>query len=80
MGHWSKKGTFCGCKIVNFNISTIKILGVHFSFNEQLAENRNFVETVKLKRYLEFGLREVYSIWQNSIFQSISIVQNRVCC
>ena len=37
---------FCGCKIVNLNISTIKILGVHFSYNEQLAENMNFVETV----------------------------------
>ena len=44
-----KKGVqmaFCGCKIVNLNISTIKILGVHFSYNEQLAENMNFVETV----------------------------------
>ena len=44
-----KKGVqmaFCRCKIVNLNISTIKILGVHFSCNEQLAENMNFVETV----------------------------------
>ena len=36
----------CGCKIVNLNISTIKILGVHFSYNRQLAGNMNFVETV----------------------------------
>ena len=37
---------FCRCKIVKLNISTIKILGVHFSYNEQLTENMNFVETV----------------------------------
>ena len=37
---------FCGCKIVSLNISTIKILGVHFSCSEQLAKNMNFVETV----------------------------------
>ena len=54
---------FCGCKIVNLNISTIKILGVHFSYNEQLAENMNFVElSIKLKRYLEFGLGEVLTL------------------
>ena len=44
-----KKGVqmaFCGCKIVNLNISTIKILGVHFKYDEQLAKNMNFVETV----------------------------------
>ena len=49
MRHWSKKGVqmvFCGCKLVNLNISTIKILGLHFSYNEQLAKNMNFVETV----------------------------------
>ena len=36
----------CGCKIVNLNVSTIKILGVHFRYDEQLAENMDFVETV----------------------------------
>ena len=51
---------FCGCKIVNLNISSIKILGVHFGCKEQFAENMNFVETVnQLRSYLEFGLREV---------------------
>ena len=80
-----KKGVqmvFCGCKIVNLNISTIKILGVHFSYNEQLAENMNFVETVnQVEKILGiWSGRSLNSIWQNSIFQSISIVQNRVCC
>ena len=37
---------FCGGKIVNLNIRTIKILGVHFICNEQLAKNMNFMETV----------------------------------
>ena len=45
MRHWSKVA-FCGCKIVNLNISTIKIPEVHFSYNEQLAENMNLVKTV----------------------------------
>ena len=37
---------FSGCKIVNLNIGTIKLLGVHFKYNEELAENLNFMETV----------------------------------
>ena len=44
-----KKGVqiaFCGYKIVNLNINTIKILGVLFSYNEQLRKNMKFVETV----------------------------------
>ena len=47
---------FCGCKIVNLNVSTIKILGVHFSYNEQLAKNMNFVEAVN-------QVEELLGVW-----------------
>ena len=35
---------FSGCNIFNLNISTIKILGVYFSYSKQLAEKINFME------------------------------------
>ena len=71
MRHWSKKGVqmaFCGCKTVNLNISTIKILGVHLSYNEQLAKNMNFVETVN-------QVEKILRIWsQRSLILSGRIV------
>ena len=57
-----KKGmqiAFCGCKNVNLNFSTIKILGVHFSYNEQLAANINFVETVN-------QVEKLLGVWSQS--------------
>ena len=59
---------FCGCKTVNLNISTIKILGVHLSNNEQLAENINFVDTVN-------QVEKILGIWsQRSLTLSGRIV------
>ena len=59
---------FCGCKFVNLNISTIKILGVHFSYNEQSAENMNFVEIVN-------QIEKLLGVWsQRSLTLSVRIV------
>ena len=59
---------FCGCKIVNLNINTIKILGEHFSCNDQSAENMNFVETVN-------QVEKILGIWsQRSLALSGRIV------
>ena len=44
-----KKGVdlaFCGCKVVNLDKETVKILGAHFSYNMSLVDSRNFVETI----------------------------------
>ena len=62
---------FCGCKIINLNISTIKILGAHFSYNVQLAENMNFVETVN-------QVEKLLGVWsQRSLALSGRIVSSK---
>ena len=50
----------CGCKIVNLNISTINILWLHFSYNEKLAKNMNFVETVN-------QVKKLLGVWSQII-------------
>ena len=54
-----KKGedlAFCGCKVVNLDKDTVKILGTHFSYNMLLADSRNFAETIS-------KIEEILSIW-----------------
>ena len=54
-----KKGVdlaFCGCKVVNLDKETVKILGAHFSYNMLLVDSRNFVETIS-------KMEEILSIW-----------------
>ena len=34
--------TLCGMKCVNLNNETVKILGVHFSYNNNLEQDKNF--------------------------------------
>ena len=54
-----KKGVdlaFCGCKVVNLDKDTVKILGAYFSHNMLLVDSRNFVETIS-------KLEGILSIW-----------------
>ena len=56
-----KKGVdlaFCGCKVVNLDKETVKILGAHFSYNMSLVDSRNFVETIS-------KMKEILSIWSH---------------
>ena len=53
-----KKGVdlaFCGCKVVNLDKDTVKILGAHFSYM-LLVDSRNFVETIS-------KIKEILSVW-----------------
>ena len=34
-------GALCGCKTVNLLTDSIPVLGIHHSYNQTLAENRN---------------------------------------
>ena len=36
----------CGMKCVNLNNKTVKILGVHFSYNKNLEQDKNFFEHI----------------------------------
>ena len=37
----------CGLTTINLSQTTMKILGVHFSYNKSLRNEKNFVKTVK---------------------------------
>ena len=44
--------TLCGMKCVNLNNETVEILGVHFLYNKNLEQDKNFCEhIVKKKRF-----------------------------
>ena len=56
-----KKGidlAFCGCKVVNLDKETVKILRAHFSYNMSLVDSRNFVETIS-------KMEEILSVWSH---------------
>ena len=36
----------CGMKCVNLNKETVKILGVHFSYNKNLEQDKNFCKHI----------------------------------
>ena len=50
-------GALCGFKPINLTTSTIKILGMHFSYNAILHEEKNFLETVK-------KMEKILQIWR----------------
>ena len=39
-------GALCGCKTVNLLTDSIYILGIHHSYNQKLAENRNLLSLI----------------------------------
>ena len=52
----------CGLKSVNLTKQTIKILGIHFSYNVALRDEKNFIKSVKkieslLRVWCQRGLR-----------------------
>ena len=58
---------YSGMKCVNLNNETVKILGVHFSYNKDLEQDKNFCEhIVKIENVLKLWrmrqLRKDYSL------------------
>ena len=45
------------CKVTSLIRSSIKILGVHYSYNREVAEDKNFSELTK-------GMKTVLNIWR----------------
>ena len=50
----------CGLKSINLTTDTIKILGVHFSYNDTLKVQNNFLDTVK-------SIQQVFRFWNSRI-------------
>ena len=65
----------CGLKSINLTTDTIKILGVHFSYNSTLKVQNNFLDTVKsIKQALRFWNRRILSLeGKIIIFKTLAI-------
>jgi len=51
------KMALCGMKSFNLNFETIKILGIHFSYNKKLEQEKNFYEHIN-------KIQNVFNIWR----------------
>ena len=50
-GIGTKRGEYvalCGMKQVNLNSASVKILGIHFSYDENVIKEKNFLEIIKM--------------------------------
>ena len=67
--------TLCGMKCVNFNNETVKVLGVHFSDNKNLEQDKNFSEhIVKIKSILKLlRMRQLTLEGRITVFRSLAI-------
>ena len=54
------KVAFCGMRCVNLYEDTIKIFGIHFSYNKQLENNKNFKNT--LQKLSSYNCGETYHL------------------
>ena len=65
----------CGLKPINLTTNTIKILGVHFSYNSTLKAQNNFLDTVKsIQQVLCFWNRRILSLeGRIIIFKTLAI-------
>ena len=65
----------CSLKPINLTTGTIKILGVHFSYNSTLKVQNNFLDTVKsIQQVLRFWNRRILSLeGKIIIFKTLAI-------
>ena len=65
----------CGMKCVNLNNETVKILGVHFSYNKNLEQDKNFCENIiKIENILKlWGMRHLTLERRITVFKSLAV-------
>ena len=65
----------CGMKCVNLNNETVKILGVHFSYNKNLEQDKNFCEhIVKIENILKlWRMRQLTLEGRITVFKSLAV-------
>ena len=65
----------CGMKCVNLNNETVKILGVHFSYNKNLEQDKNFCEhIIKIENILKlWRMRQLTLEVRITIFKSLAV-------
>ena len=65
----------CGMKCVNLNNETVKILGVHFSYNKNLEQDKNFCEHIaKIESILNLlRMRQLTLEGRITAFRSLAV-------
>ena len=65
----------CGMKCFNLNNETVKILGVHFSYNKNLEQDKNFSEHIlKIESILKlWRIRQLTLEGRITVFKSLAI-------
>ena len=65
----------CGMKCVNLNNETVKILGVHFSYNKNLEQDKNFSDhIIKIENILKlWRMRQLTLEGRITVFKSLAI-------
>ena len=49
----------CGMKCIDLTKNSVKILGIHFSYNKKIENEENFIKLIKkLRMFLKFGEKE----------------------
>ena len=66
----------CGINCIDLTTETIKMLGVHFSYNQKLETQKKFVKSItKYTEYFQFMEKDKhYSGRENSNLQNISAI------
>ena len=64
----------CGMQCINLNEQTVKILGMHFSYNKKLQEEKTFNHIAKIENVLEvWSMRDLTIEEKIVIFKSLAI-------
>ena len=64
----------CSLKTINLTTDTIKILGVHFSYNSTVKVQNNFLDTLKsIQQVLRFWNRRILLLEGRIIFKTLTI-------
>ena len=60
MWYWSKEGVevaLCGMKSVNLLTNSVKMLGMYFSYNEEIMKENIFISVIK-------KIEKVLAVWR----------------
>ena len=49
----------CGMECIHLTKNSVKIIGIHFSYNKKIENEENFIKLIKkLRMFLKFGEKE----------------------
>ena len=82
LNYWNKslhvvRVSLCGMQCFNLNEQTVKILGIHFSYNKKLEEKKNYIAKIE-NVFKVWRMRDLTMEGKFVIFESLAIISNVV--